>query len=729
MPIQLLLLHVRRYQVLLIFWYILAATVSGGFMSSYGASSLFLAPEYLGDVNGISTAIVGFCVGVFIMSWNITTFILHSKDIRFLATTAQPFLKYCINNSIIPLLFLCLYLVKAVQYVRYQELTNYFDIILLVLGFIAGLILSIVIAIGYFFGADKTIYNSMATVIDTANVHYHLAMQQAKLPSHKPAFHVHWFLSARLHLRKPRDVRHYSETFLDAIFKRHHLAAVLAIFLAFALLIVLGFFLDNPTFQFPAAASITVLFAILIAVSGAITLFLRSWSIPVLLILYFVLNYLYQHNIIDARNKAYGIDYKSGIRSAYMLDSILQHTSVQDVQADKQAFKNRLVQWKQQQTSEKPILYVVAVSGGGVRSASFTMQVMQALDSISDGNFLKQTVLITGASGGMLGAAYYRELFLQQQLGKPLRANDPQYAQDIANDLLNPLFSSFISRDLVGPARKFTVGNFTYVKDRGYAFEAKLNQNTRGLLQKHLQDYRPYEDSAIIPTLFFNSVITADGRKMLTATRPARFMMQALPTDTTPVTHPDVIDFQTLFARQQAPRLGVLTALRMNATFPYVLPNVWLPTQPVIDVMDAGLRDNTGAETAMRFLYNFKDWIVANTSGVVLIQIRDRVEEDWATTHTINNSSLADFFVKPLESMQHNWFNLQDFYQAGQWQLLHSDSSFRLQRLVFQYAPVQQHAKAALSFHLTTAEKKDITASLQQPANQQVFQQYQRLQR
>ncbi|HAI83520.1 MAG TPA: phospholipase, partial [Chitinophagaceae bacterium] len=117
MPVQLLLLHVRKYQILLIFWYILAATVSGGFMSSYGASSLFLAPEYLGEVNGIGTAIVGFCVGIFIMSWNITTFILHSKDIRFLATTAQPFLKYCINNAVLPILFLLLYLVKALQYI------------------------------------------------------------------------------------------------------------------------------------------------------------------------------------------------------------------------------------------------------------------------------------------------------------------------------------------------------------------------------------------------------------------------------------------------------------------------------------------------------------------------------------------------------------------------------------------------------------------------------------
>ncbi|MFX6808040.1 hypothetical protein ABTH26_20245, partial [Acinetobacter baumannii] len=75
--------------------------------------------------------------------------------------------------------------------------------------------------------------------------------------------------------------------------------------------------------------------------------------------------------------------------------------------------------------------------------------------------------------------------------------------------------------------------------------------------------------------------------------------------------------------------IKVLSALRMNATFPYVLPNVWLPTKPIIDVMDAGLRDNFGLETTFRFLETFKDWFKQNTSKVVLIQIRDRSEDDW----------------------------------------------------------------------------------------------------
>ena len=93
-------------------------------MKNFGANALFLAPEYLGNVNAAGAAITGIAVGVFIMSWNITTFILHSKRYRFLATTSKPFLKYCINNSIIPLTFLIFYFICAVQFDINKELMS-----------------------------------------------------------------------------------------------------------------------------------------------------------------------------------------------------------------------------------------------------------------------------------------------------------------------------------------------------------------------------------------------------------------------------------------------------------------------------------------------------------------------------------------------------------------------------------------------------------------------------
>ena len=77
--------------------------------------------------------------------------------------------------------------------------------------------------------------------------------------------------------------------------------------LLFCFLLLIGFLLDNPFFQLPAAASITIFFSILIGVAGAITYFLQSWSVPYLIGLVLLLNVFYKFDWIDPRNKAYGI--------------------------------------------------------------------------------------------------------------------------------------------------------------------------------------------------------------------------------------------------------------------------------------------------------------------------------------------------------------------------------------------------------------------------------------
>ena len=108
--------------------------------------------------------------------------------------------------------------------------------------------------------------------------------------------------------------------------------------------------------------------------------------------------------------------------------------------------------------------------------------------------------------------------------------------------------------------------------------------------------------------------------------------------------------------------LRFLSALRMNATYPYLLPNVWLPSRPIIDVVDAGLRDNYGQETSLRFLHVFKDWIKENTQGVLIIQVRSRQKGGWDNTY-VNGGDITGIITKPFTMLQTNWFMLQDYFQ------------------------------------------------------------------
>lgn len=727
LPVQLLLLHLRRYQIFLVFWYILFATVSTGFLHRFGAVSLFLAPEYFGEVTVFSMFIVGFSLGIFIMSWNITTFILHSRSLQFLASTAQPFLKFCINNAILPLLYIVFYIVKAVDYARYQELFSVGYTSLLMLGLTGGICLSAAIALIYFFGADKTIYYTMGSVIDMENLRYQKMASESKLPKEDTDMQIDWFLSASLRLRKPRDVRHYSAGFLDSIFKRHHVAAVIAISIAFIFLVLVGYTSDTRLFQIPAAASFIIFFAILVSVSGAVSMFLRTWSIFLVVVILIILNIMYQQGIIDGRNKAYGLNYLNKMeRPEYNSYAIKQLASDAGIEADKKQFIAILDKWKARQSSPKPVMFLINASGGGLRSAAFTMNALQRLDSLLGGQLMQQTMLINGASGGMLGAAYFRELYWLKANGVAINLQDSAYSANISKDLLSPLFSSFVTRDIMGPVQKFESNGYVYAKDRGYAFEKKLDENTQGILNKTLKQYAAAEEDALIPTMYFNSVVSRDGRRMIISTHPVRYLMRpSSNSGFSKLMDPDAIDFLSYFGKQDASNINILSALRMNATFPYVLPNVWLPTNPVIDVMDAGIRDNFGQETTLRFMDVFTDWLKENTSKVILLQLRDRGINDWENAESGNN--LVSMMTGPFLFLQNNWFKLQDFYQQDAANYFSASYGPAFHEITFQYLPSQNDAPASLSFHLTAAEKRDIALALDNPMNKAQFEKLKQL--
>ncbi|HEY9363750.1 MAG TPA: patatin-like phospholipase family protein [Chitinophagaceae bacterium] len=725
LPVQLLFLHFRKYQVLIAFWLILFGVVNGGFMKTFGADSLYLAPEYLGYVNSFSFAIVGISIGMFIMSWNITTFIMFSRHFKFLATTSNPFLKYCINNSVIPIFFLLFYFFKAYHFDKYKELIGTTEIFFLAGGFLSGLMLILIISFLYFFSADKNIFRQMQPILEKPE-HLQAPTKKAPLTNIK-LLRVEWYIDSFFRRRRVRDVSHYTTNFLESIFKRHHFAAVISVVIAFIFLIGIGFFLEYKFFQIPAAASITVFFAVLIGVSGAFAYFLQSWSVPYLILLVIALNFLYKWDLIDPRNKAYGLNYHNkSERPLYDSETLRKMSGQERITEDSLNMIGILENWRKKQITEKPLLVVVATSGGGSRSATFTMNILQQLDSVTKGGLMQKTFLITGASGGMLGASYYRELYLQKQKGKQIDLYDNKYVDDISGDLLNPVFSSFVARDLISPAQKFSVGPYQYIKDRAYAFEEKLASNTRGYLNKKLGDYRADEHAANIPLMFFNSVVTRDARRMIISTQPVSFMMQPLHnTGAIGNMEPDAIDFTAFFKKQNPYNLRILSALRMNATFPIVLPNVWLPSNPIIDVMDGGLRDNYGQETAMRFLNAFEDWIKMNTRGVLIIQLRDRDAGGWDYPYLSDN--IAEQATKPFLILQHNWSKMMEYYQNDMLTYYAQHAGFDVSKVIFQYASGSAESRAALNFHLTKSEKRDIFLSMKVESNVKSFQRVQQL--
>ena len=398
---------------------------------------------------------------------------------------------------------------------------------------------------------------------------------------------------------------------------------------------------------------------------------------------------------------------------------MIQLCNPEQMQKDSLNMINVLENWKRKQAEEKPFFYVINVSGGGNRSATFTVNMLCRIDSFMNGKLMQKTALFSGASGGMLGLTYYRELYRQQQKGKPLSFTSETISANISKDLLNPIFSAYVTRDLVTPAQKFSVGPYRFVKDRGYAFEQQFNHNTGNILTDQLIDYRTDEFEAKIPLGIFSSTVSQDGRKLMICSQPISFLMRPKFDSTKGITaEPDAIDYTAFFKDLDSYNLRILTALRMNATFPYVLPNVWLPTKPIVDVMDAGLRDNFGQEITLRFLHQFADWIKENTSGVIFIQIRDRKKGEWHDD--LREPGVGDILYKPVTTLQNNFYKVQDYMQESM--LSYSKETVPINRFMFMYQPSANKKGAALSFHLTEREKQDISRAVFDNTNEHTIQ-------
>ena len=155
LPVQLVILHFRRYQLLLIFWLVMILTITGNFASRFGADSLFLAPEYLGEINFVSMLLLGGCMAIFIMAWHITTFIIHAHRIPYMGAAKQTFLIYCINNSVLPFCFLVFYSFVTIRFQWFKEHAAGMKIFLLQLGFYLGFLLVLIISFAYFFRVGR----------------------------------------------------------------------------------------------------------------------------------------------------------------------------------------------------------------------------------------------------------------------------------------------------------------------------------------------------------------------------------------------------------------------------------------------------------------------------------------------------------------------------------------------------------------------------------------------
>ena len=711
-PFHILISHVKYNLFSVFFWLLLFLIVGDSLGSAFGLNYLFLSPEYLGEVSALSFLFTGFALGGFIMGFNTFSYLKLGAYFPFFTTISKPFLKFCFNNALIPVSFVVFYLVRMSSFQMYEEYEEVGTVLIYALSFVAGIALFMLFSIFYLFPIlrrkrnrrkEEHVEEPISSRIHKNEKWYNIFKVQTD--------RTYIYIGKNLRFTVSRSSQHFDKELVEEVYAKNRISSSLYELLTITVFFVLGLLSNYSFFEVPAAASIILLITICLMIFSALYSWLKVWTYPLILVVLIGMNYLsVNSNWFKYSSFAFGLDYS--ISDNYSIDRIVQLANKSGEESHLE-YVQTLNSWKSRTDEKKPKLVILNVSGGGSRSAMWAMTVLNNVDNSMDNKLSRHTQMITGASGGMMGAAYYREILLRKHKGELKSKKNIQFVENMGKDMLNKLAFMATTNDIFIRYRKFDYAGNKYVIDRGYGFEAQLNENTNSILDHSLGYYKSYEKSGIIPTMIFSPTIVNDGRRLLISSQSLRFLTN----DTVQgLNSCENIDFHDLLSKQNGDKVRFTSVLRASATFPMVMPMIALPTSPEIQLMDAGIRDNYGGKTTMEFLHKMKAWIDENTSGVIIVQIRDvkKIRED----EMYKEVSFMDKFTLPFGNMYKNFPRVQDFNQDELLNLSKDAFSFPIDKVCFNLLE-KKLDRISLSWHLTRQEREKIRNAFYSKENQE----------
>jgi len=471
-----------------------------------------------------------------------------------------------------------------------------------------------------------------------------------------------------------------------------------------AALFVLGLFHETSWLAIPASGSVLLFFTVLVMLASAFYSWFKGWTNIALIAAFIVANQISIWQPVSYQNQAYGLNYDTA-SAPYSQEIIMNlQENEQNLYLDVENGLKLLQNWKARTGEEKPVAVFLNVPGGGLRSAMWTIRSISYANEENKGELWNNLLLISGSSGGMIGAAYLREFYHRQQHGESSITID-SILNDIGEDKLNTVAASAVMNDLFFRFKRFDYGDFHYTKDRARAFEKKLNYDTRGWLDRKLSDYNSLELSAEMPLLVLSPTISNDGRKLIISSQPVAYLCHN--NDSNQMN--ENIEFRRFFDNYGADDLSFLSALRMSATFPYVFPAATLPTDPSIEILDAGIRDNYGISNTLKFIFFFREWLAANTSKVIIVQVRD--QKKFNDLKRNRSTGFLDGITQPFGTFYSTILDVQDYQMDDQIRLAKEWYEGEINLVDFVLDRSESNP-ISLSWHLTEREKGSIMRAI-----------------
>jgi hypothetical protein len=391
---------------------------------------------------------------------------------------------------------------------------------------------------------------------------------------------------------------------------------------------------------------------------------------------------------------------------------------------------------RQRQGTSDRKLVVVAASGGAYRATFWSTIVLDCLTSRLDlPHFDRAIRLMTGASGGMVGNAYFaasRSLPAETSAsaatpvqaaagcnttaGSPGAHSSRMVEARLHHDLMErqrqrPLMLANATTDSLTPVVARLIG-----KDMLYALYWKPNLEDRGVvlekewttLQMTFAELERGEREGWRPSLIVSPYLVESAKPMFISNLNLEGIITGKLAEEFFRTFPDARD-----------RFMLATAVRMSSTFPLISPAVRLPLPNRDRVVDAGYFDNFGITAAAMFLRNkdVQQFIKNNNLQVILIRILAFPNEEPSppSRFSLQLEQIAEQITSPLEGA------LAARETRGRFanDLLLEGLEHTYENRFHQFQFVARKTRASFSWHLQTKDLEEMRADLSDSKNQE----------
>lgn len=251
---------------------------------------------------------------------------------------------------------------------------------------------------------------------------------------------------------------------------------------------------------------------------------------------------------------------------------------------------------------------VVAANGGGIQASGWAAQVLYGLREDCGEGFKQSLRMISSVSGGSVGTAFF-----VHWLAETKDARRPDEAAAMSS--LDEVAWGFSWPDFL---RALTPWVFGGLIGRGRALEEAWCLNSasdaagRGKMDEPLSNWNDKVTTGELPAVVMNATIAETGERLFLATTSIREIVGSAGMDAT--------DLHTINGEHLD--VGVVTAARLSASFPYVTPAARSDASgPQPHAVDGGYYDDYGMATLVEWL----DLALKGASGrikdVLVIQI------------------------------------------------------------------------------------------------------------